>query len=280
MTIEEIEQLCRKYEIYPKRSMGQNFLLCDEALDSAVLAGDIKSGDVILEAGPGFGFLTKKLSARAGKVIGIELDKKLYGIVKERLQNFKNVEIIMEDVLKLSEIQIQEKLGKKYKIVSNLPYNITGHFLKKFLSVKHKPDLMVLMLQEEVAERICALPGKMSILSVSAQYYSKPCIILKAPKEWFFPVPEVDSAIIRFDIKKDVIDEEKQKNFFQIVRIGFSARRKMLKNNLYNGFKGMGKSIDMKDIENILRKCDLNINARAQDLSVEEWIRLAEKIKN
>lgn len=274
MTDQEIKKLCREYGIYPKQSKGQNFLLCEEVIYKIISASDIKKGEVILEVGPGFGFLTKELAARAGKVVGIEFDEKLYKASRERLKGFKNVELKNRDILKLAANDLKTSLGKDYKIVANLPYNITGNFLKKFLSMEFKPNLMVLMLQKEVAERISALPGKMSLLSVSAQYYSRPEIILSVPKRCFYPVPEVDSAVVKFNIKKEHLRED-EKKFFQIARIGFSARRKMLKNNLYNGFKGMGVNITGKDIEDILIKSDLKINARAQDLSVEDWKRLA-----
>lgn len=278
MTISEIKNLCRKYDIYPSRSKGQNFLLCEEALCEVVDASDIKSKDIVLEIGPGFGVLTKRIAARAAKAVGVELDGKLYAAAKDILKVYKNVEIINHDILKLSEEQLKELTGGSYKITANLPYSITGSFLKKFLTLKYKPDLMSLMLQKEVAERICALPGDMSLLSVSAQYYSNPQIVSKVPKECFYPVPEVDSAIVRFEIKKTENDAD-EKKFFQIARIGFSARRKMLKNNLFNGFKGMGKEIFIAKIEKILQEIGLKNNARAQDLSVEDWKRLAEKIE-
>lgn len=293
MTIDEIKKLCKKYDVSPSKSKGQNFLLCDDALENIIKAGNLKKDDVVLEIGPGFGFLTKKLADRAKVVISIELDDNLIMAAKEILKDAKNINFIHGDILKLADNRIKDLISKSidekeisdnvqpYKIITNLPYSITGAFLKKFLSAAYRPAEMIVMLQKEVAARICASPGQLSILGVSAQYYARPEILHIVPRNCFYPAPEVDSAIVKLAIKKEFIKGHlgEEKKFFQILKIGFSAKRKMLKNNLFNGLRGTDENIDMRGIENILSECGLNAKARPQDLAVEDWIKLAGKIK-
>ncbi len=276
MTLDNIKQLCDKYNVYPSKSKGQNFLLCDDVLEKIAVAGDIKKEDTILEIGPGFGFLTRKLAEKGGHIISVELDKSLMSAVKKELKGYENIEFINNDILKLSYSElINLTKGKEYKIIANIPYNITGSFLKKFFSMNQKPRMMVLLIQKEVAERLCAPSGKkgeMSILGVSAQFYSEPKIIDIVDKSCFYPVPKVNSAIIKLVLKEEFFnftDDKNEKDFFRIVRIGFSSRRKMLKNNLLNGFKSIG--IKEEDIENALLKCELDLKVRPQQLSVDDW---------
>ncbi|MFH0857023.1 MAG: 16S rRNA (adenine(1518)-N(6)/adenine(1519)-N(6))-dimethyltransferase RsmA [bacterium] len=288
MTIDEIKKLCKKYNVFPSKSKGQNFLLCDEISDYAVQAGNLKKTDIVIEVGPGFGVLTKKIADRAGKVISIELDNNLINAAQELLRGAGNIKFINADILKLRDEQIAELAGnlhnyeKNYKIIANLPYNITGAFLKKFLSIVYRPCEMILMLQKEVALRICAKPGNLSILGVSVQYYAKPEIITNVGRDCFYPVPEVDSAIIKIAMKKDFLmkaPSDEEKIFFQILKIGFSAKRKMLKNNLFNGFSGMSKDIKILEIEKILAELGISAKARPQELAVDDWIKLAGKIE-
>ncbi|TSC96175.1 MAG: 16S rRNA (adenine1518-N6/adenine1519-N6)-dimethyltransferase [Parcubacteria group bacterium Athens1014_10] len=191
--------------------------------------------------------------------------------MKDILKDYKDVEIIEGDILKLT--YNQQLITHNFKIVANIPYSITGNFLRKFLENKIKPEEMVLLVQKEVAERIAARPGKMSLLSVAVQFYSQPEIISLVSKKSFYPEPKVDSAIIRLKIKSQEsrIDE---KVFFKIVKIGFSNRRKQLHNNLATGLK-----MNNEEIKEIFKKLNFNPKIRAQDLSVEDWIRLSEKLK-
>jgi len=260
------EEFCRFYGIKPARSRGQNFLIKEEIYDQIVERADLKSGETVLEVGPGWGFLTARLAAKAKRVVAVELDDKLTEALRIGLaaRGARNVEVVNEDILKFSTFS----LPGKYKIVANLPYNITSIFLRKFLTAENKPELMVLMLQREVAERITAGPGKMSLLALSAQFYAQPEIARIVPKESFWPRPEVDSAIIRLKIKNEqpAADEKK---FFQLAKFGFSARRKMLKNNLAAGFK-----IKPAEAEKRMVRASFKANLRAQELSVEDWLKL------
>jgi len=271
--LKQTKELCRLYEIKPARSKGQNFLIEEKVYDGIAAAADLQLNDVVLEVGPGLGFLTAKLAKKVSRVIAVELDDKLAEVLRTVLvaQGNKNVEVANKNVL---DIKIQPPLFSPcqrggYKIVANLPYNITSVFLRKFLAeTENKPSLAVLMLQKEVAQRICARAGKMSLLAVSVQFYAEPEIIEYVPKENFWPEPEVDSAIIKIKIKnaKPEVDEN---DFFRLVKFGFSAKRKMLKNNLAAGFK-----IDQIEAVGKITKAGFNPKVRAQELSVENWLKL------
>jgi len=292
------KQLCQLYDIKPARSRGQNFLIKEEVYDKIIKAADLKKDDIILEVGPGLGFLTTRLAKIVKKVVAVELDDKLAEVLRTGLvaQGIKNVEVVNEDILKIfnfqfsifNEIQNPKSKTNKYKIVANLPYNITSIFLRKFLSEENKPGMMILMLQREVAERITARPHKMSLLAVSVQFYSRPEIIDIIPANCFWPKPEVDSAIIKLRIKNlelrihpvksrqaEILPEAKlshgvnETDFFRLVKIGFSAKRKMLKNNLAAGFH-----ITPEEAEKKVKKAGFNPKIRAQELSVEDWAKL------
>jgi 16S rRNA (adenine1518-N6/adenine1519-N6)-dimethyltransferase len=272
------KELCRVYGITPSRSKGQNFLIREEIYDKMVRVADLRKDEVVLEVGPGFGFLTAKLAKIVKKVIAVELDDKLAGILRigSLSQRVSNVEVVNVDILKISNFRflISKQIPNpksqipKFKIVSNIPYNITSHFLRKFLETECKPEMMVLMVQKEVAERIAAKPGKMSILSVSVQFYADVEIVQIVPKQFFWPVPEVDSAIIKLAVRNKKV-EVNERDFFRLVKFGFSARRKMLKNNLSAGYR-----VESKIVENWLNLSKIKVDSRAQDLSLEDWLGL------
>ncbi|MDD5290526.1 MAG: 16S rRNA (adenine(1518)-N(6)/adenine(1519)-N(6))-dimethyltransferase RsmA [Patescibacteria group bacterium] len=263
------KQLCQLYEIKPARSRGQNFLIKEEVYEKIVKAADLKADDIVLEIGSGLGFLTTRLAKIVKKVVAVELDDKLAEVLQTGLmsQGIKNVEVVNGDILKF---RISDFGFRIYKVVANLPYNITSIFLRKFLSAENKPEMMVLMLQKEVAERIVARPPKMSLLAVSVQFYSRPEIIDIVPANCFWPQPEVDSAIIKLAVetngRSSVQNEEK---FFRMVKIGFSAKRKMLKNNL-----GAGFHITSAEAEKKVKEAGFNPKIRAQELLVEDWVKL------
>lgn len=348
--LEKTEQLCKLYKITPQRSKGQNFLIVEKFYDDIIEAAEITKNDLVLEVGPGLGFLTAKLAAKAKKVVTVELDDKLAELLKSTIaeQKIDNVSIINGNVLDLEVESLKSKvespesqhtpafghpsqegnLGQvainsplerggsvsdgvccDYKIVANLPYNITSVFLRKFLEqVKNKPTSMVLMLQKEVAERIVAKPGEMSILAISVQYYAEAEIVVDVvPAKAFWPAPKVDSAIIKIrtkgkvptrvipvktgihkDLKSeegDVLDphlredytradQKYTKDFFRLVKFGFSAKRKKLSHNLAAGFH-----IEKSEALLWMKQAGLGENVRAQELSLEDWYRLL-KIKD
>lgn len=259
-------ELCRMYGINPSRSKGQNFLINEKIYDEIVAAAEIKDSDTILEVGPGLGFLTARLAKVAKEVIAVELDDKIANFLQIGLdsQEVGNVSIINQDILKFNP----SNLSPNYKIVANLPYNISSIFLRTFLTQTNKPHSLVLMLQKEVAERLVAVPGEMSMLSLSAQFFADIKIVREVKAGNFWPEPRVDSAVVKLILKSEnqLISKEKEKNFFRLAKIGFSSKRKMLKNNLASGFK-----ISPKEVEEILEKNSLAKNIRAQDLSLKDW---------
>ncbi len=296
--LKQTKELCRIYNIKPVRSKGQNFLIKEEFYDKIIETADLERDETVLEVGPGLGFLTAKLAKRAKKVIAVELDDKLANALGIGLtnQNIGNVEIINNNILELgirnhkSGMEIYNRKDhdsyfiihdSKYKIVANLPYNITSVFLRKFLSeIENRPELMVLMLQKEVAERITARAGDMSLLAVSVQFYARPEIIQIVPKENFWPMPEIDSAIVKIIphpsdspllIRRG---EGGEADFFRLVRFGFAARRKMLKNNLAGGYH-----IGQSEAENMITRAGLDPKTRAQDISLDNWLKLFEEVK-
>jgi len=263
-------ELCKMFEIRPSRSKGQNFLINEKIYDEIVEAAEINSEDTVLEVGPGLGFLTAKLSKVAKKVVAVELDDKLANFLQIGLdsQDVENVEIVNQDVLKFNPTV----LPAGYKVVANLPYNITSIFLRTFLNQKNRPTSLVLMLQKEVAERLVAKPGDMSMLALSVQFFGDVEIIREVKAGNFWPEPKVDSAVIRLIIKEEKrgnISFKEEKDFFRLAKFGFSAKRKMLKNNLASGLK-----ISNSDAEKLLQTVGLDNKVRAEDLSVDNWQKL------
>ncbi|OGI17428.1 MAG: ribosomal RNA small subunit methyltransferase A [Candidatus Moranbacteria bacterium RIFCSPHIGHO2_02_FULL_40_12b] len=254
--------------------LGQNFLVNKDIAKKIVEAAELKPDDVVLEIGPGKGILTEELAKKAGKVIAVEIDGNLVEILENKFKNKKNVEIIKGDVLQLTTYNLQLTT---YKIVANLPYYITSPVIRKFLESENPPSKMILMLQKEVAERIVASSGKMSILAVSVQYYAQPQVIFNVPRENFDPAPEVDSAVIHIKtLKQENIKTKEQKSkeskkFFRVVKAGFCAKRKTLINNLANSFH-----LEKKEVEEKLKRVGISSRTRAQELSVKDWKKLAE----
>jgi 16S rRNA (adenine1518-N6/adenine1519-N6)-dimethyltransferase len=239
----------------PIKHLGQNFLRSKFIIGEIVKAADIKPNDVVLEVGPGKGILTEELIKKAGRVIAVEKDKRLVEFLKEKFTNVKNLKIIHNDILKFKFHVLD------YKVVANIPYYITSRFLRTFLEnppIGGHPSKMVLMVQKEVAERITS--GKESILSISVKIYGQPKIIKKVPAKYFSPQPKVDSAILLINnISKDFFRDINEKKFFELVKKGFSGKRKMLKNNL-----GLSNT-------ECLARCRISEKARAEDLSPENW---------
>lgn len=259
-----IKELCKKYKISPNKKLGQNFLIDKNILDKIINAAELKKEDVVLEVGPGFGVLTKELTERVKKVFAIDIDRKIAEILKENFKEYKNLEIINQDILKLN---LEGLDLKEFKVVANLPYQITGAVIRKFLEHKVKPSMIVVMIQKEVAEKICAKPSNMSLLSNSVQFFGEPRIVAKVSKNSFYPVPKIDSAILQITpVERKDINE---KDFFRVVRAGFSNPRKQLKNNLSKSL-----AIPVDKIERVLQKVGLDEKIRAEKLLVEDWIEI------
>ena len=262
----------KKHNIKPNKRLGQNFLVSDVVLEEIIKASQIKSSDIILEIGPGTGILTKALAKKAKKVIAVEKDKKLADILKKELDNneIKNVEVINQDILNTKH----KALNTKYKLIANLPYYITAPVIRMFLE-NNSPKLMVLMVQKEVGQRICANPPKMSKIAVFTQFYGKPEIVSNVSKECFYPKPKVDSVILKITPFNNLDQNIDKTLFSKIVRAGFSQPRKQLINNL-------SKSLDTKkpEIEDWLKKNNIESKQRAETLNVKDWINLTNTFYN
>jgi len=272
LKIQNPRELLKYYGIKPSKRLGQNFLVDKRVLEKIIEVASPSSKDLILEVGPGLGMLTVELARRVKKVIAVEKDKVLSQTLKDilRFKGINNVEVMNKDILKISD----KILNYDYKIVANLPYYITSPFIRKFLEAEHKPKLMVLMVQKEVAQRICAKPPKMSLLAVAVQFYAKPEIVSYVSKKSFFPQPKVDSAILRIAPRKNADSYAEKRGispeqFFKIVKAGFSSRRKFLINNLSRELK-----IKNYKLKIVFDQIGLGQKLRAENLSIEDWIKL------
>ena len=261
------KELLDRYQIEPKKSLGQNFLFDENVLWRIVEAAEVGSEDVVLEIGPGLGALTRLLAQTAVSVTAVELDDRLLPILEYELAPFNNVRLIHGDILDQDPGQL---FDQPYKVVANVPYYITGGILRHLLSARHKPTCMVLTVQKEVAERLTAVPPHMSLLSVSAQVYGPVQQVATLKAGAFWPRPDVDSAVIRLDILHQPANEAL---FFQVVRAGFSQKRKQLHNNLRQ--MGLGKP----EIAQILAAAGVDGRRRAETLRLEEWQRIVEQVE-
>lgn len=278
--IKQVKNICRLYNIKPQKSKSQNFLINPTVIHDMIAAADIQPGQAVLEIGPGLGVLTEKLVQAARRVISVELDSKLFGFLQAKFSGASNLELINEDILKFNPASYKLQ-ATSYKIVANLPYHITSIVLRKFLTMPYRPAAMTILIQKEVAERICAKPGQMSLLALSVQAYGQPDVIKIVDKNNFWPVPEVDSAILRISKIKsqtevdNLFSEIGESAFWRLVKIGFSARRKQLQNNLAAGLK-----ISANEAKKSLASAGFNPQIRPQNLSVLDWLRLAKLLKN
>ncbi len=274
MNKKTVKKLLKKYGLRPLKGLGQNFLIDRGVFRKIIKAANLSKKDVVLEIGPGIGNLTLELAKTAKRVVAIEKDKKMSKALKEILRywDIKNIEIINKDVLKISARY--KILNTKYKLVANLPYYITSPLIRKFLEMKKKPKEMILMVQKEVAKRICSLPPKMSILAISVQFYAKPQIISFVSKKSFWPQPKVDSAIIKIIPKKLKTSNKFNRLFFKIVKAGFSHPRKQLINNFSKELK-----LDKEKVKNWLLKNKVNPIQRAETLSLRDWQKLIKSLK-
>ena len=251
-----------------KKYLGQHFLKNKKILEEMARSAEVSKQDIVLEVGPGLGSLTEILVERAGKIIAVEKDRDLIPYLQEKFRNQKNIKIIQGDILKLPSLR-RRGLGEvNYKIVANIPYYITSRFLRIFLSnSKVRLKLMVLMVQKEVAERICAKPPKMNLLALSVQAYAKPEIIRRVPKNFFSPPPKVDSAILKLSLFTStpplLLKDGTQEKILSVARIAFQQKRKMLRHSLKN-------KLSTSDVDRFGNK-------RPEELALEDWVKIVVK---
>ncbi|MEI7424890.1 MAG: 16S rRNA (adenine(1518)-N(6)/adenine(1519)-N(6))-dimethyltransferase RsmA [Candidatus Staskawiczbacteria bacterium] len=263
-----IKELLSKYETRPSKGLGQNFLIDKNVLRKIIEASNIKNDETILEVGPGLGVLTKELALKAGEVVAVEKDETMIKVLEETLKDFKNIKVINDDILK---IEPETFLPKKYKVVANIPYYLTSPLIRKFLEYKYQPEEIILMLQKEVAQRICSKVGDMNLLAVSVQFYADAKIVSYVSKNCFWPAPKIDSAIIKITPhnKNNILPDD----FFKIVKAGFSQPRKQLGSNLSKVLE-----IKKEKINEWLLKNNINSTQRAETLSIEDWEKLVRSL--
>jgi 16S rRNA (adenine1518-N6/adenine1519-N6)-dimethyltransferase len=276
LSVEDIKSSLREEDLKVLKGLGQNFLIDEKALEDIVAAADLGPDDIIIEVGPGMGVLTFALAKKVKKVIAVEKDRKMGRFLAKEIVNKlgenNNVEIVSDDILK---INLPKFLGERgitdYKLVANIPYYITSMIIKLFLETEMPPKEMVMLVQKEVAERICAGKGDLSILALSVLLYGQPSLVRKVPNTSFYPAPKVDSAILKIGNIGKKFSPEDYREMFRLIKIGFSSKRKTLVNNLSAGLKR-----DKTEIEHILQDLGIDKNVRAQDLEISDWFRLKE----
>jgi 16S rRNA (adenine1518-N6/adenine1519-N6)-dimethyltransferase len=263
-----VASLLRAHGLSASKGLGQNFLQDDAVLAQIAGAAEISAADDVLEIGPGLGSLTRHLALAARSVTAIELDESLIPVLGEVLKPFDNVRVVHGDILKFAPADLMPSAD--YLVVANIPYYITSAVFRHLLENPPRPRRIALTIQKEVAERICALPGDLSLLALSVQVYGKPSIAARIPAEAFHPVPKVDSAVIRVDLYPEpLIPVDKLNTFFRLARAGFSQKRKTLRNSL-----SAGLSLKPAEAGEMLEKAGIDPMRRAETLSLEEWGRL------
>jgi len=273
----DVRRLLREFNLQPQKRLGQNFLVSKGVLKRIMAAAELKPEDVVLEVGPGLGTLTRLLAQQAKQVIAVELDQGLVEVLSRTLAPLPNVKIIQGDILEMEPgRQGLSELAPGYKVVANLPYYITSAVLRHLLTAQVKPQYLVLTVQWEVARRLTASPGQMSLLAVSAQLYGHPRIVARIPARAFYPIPKVNSAVVRIDLyDKPLGDAADEERLFEVLRAGFGQKRKQLRNALAQGL-----SLPIGTVVEALRRAGVDEKRRAQTLSLEEWIRVTQVLSD
>lgn len=261
----DIPGLIKRHGLTPNKNLGQNFLIDNHYLSRVVQAAEIDNQDEVLEIGAGVGNLTRLLATSANQVTAVEIDPQLIKILKDTTAGFPNIQVIQGDILSFDITQLISSVS--FKVVANIPYYITSKIIRYLMTGSIKPQRVVLTIQLEVAERICALSGKHSLLSLSVQVFGNSYIKSRIPAGAFYPTPKVDSAIVRIDIYPSPLIPTNQLDiFFYLAKAGFSQKRKNLRNSLASG-----TDLDKGLTENLLNQAGIQQNRRAESLSIEEW---------
>ena len=264
-----VVELLKQYGLRADKRLGQNFLQDPYALEKIIRAAEILPSDTVLEIGPGLGSLTRYLAAAAQKVVAVELDDKLFPALEAVIAPYNNIQLMYGDILGVEPKEIVEQ--QDYLVVANIPYYITSAVIRHLLESDLKPRRIVLTIQKEVAKRICAGPGDMSLLALSVQVYGQPRIAFHISAEAFFPIPKVDSSVLVIDIySAPVLDEDLLDTFFQLVKAGFSQKRKKLRNSI-----SAGMHHSPAETEKLLWAANIDPQRRAETLSLEEWEKLS-----
>ena len=264
--------LLESYDLFPKKSLGQNFMHDPQALYKIVDCADLTPGDRVVEVGAGTGGLTAKLAERANQVFAIELDKRLQPVLEDRFDDVPNVYLVFNDILKTD---IAALLGnQEFIVVANVPYYISSAILWHFLEAEHQPQRMVVTMQYEVAERIIAQDGMMNLLAIALQFYGVPRIVSRLSPAVFWPRPNIHSAVVHIATHANrPVDVPSVPAFFRVVKAGFSMKRKQLKNALAGGLH-----IKARRAAELLGAADIDPQRRAETLTLQEWARLSRTV--
>jgi len=261
----DIPAILRKYDLNLKKSLGQNFLSQTSVLEKIVDSADLPVNAEVLEIGPGLGTLTRHLATQARRVVAVEIDQRFIPILQDLLVDFKNVDILHGDIMEANITEIME--SSDYYVVANIPYYITSALLKHLLEAEKKPAKIVLTVQKEVAERICAEEGDLSLLALSVQVYGSPQKVLTIPAGAFYPPPTIDSTVVAVDLyPQPVIPIQNLKVFFQLAKAGFSQKRKTLRNSISAGMR-----LKPAQAEDLLKQAEIDPQRRAETLALAEW---------
>jgi len=262
-----------------QKGFGQNFLIDRTVLRNIMTAAELSAGDVVIEVGPGLGMLTKELSAVAGWVVAVELDRGLADGLRAELRDRPNLTVVNGDIMTMTPEMLLRRYQTQveatgYKVVANLPYYITSPAIRHFLEARWKPRLMVVMVQREVGESIAAGAGDMSLLGVTVQFYARPKIVRRVPARAFYPVPKVDSVILRLDVyDRPPVAVGDVDMFFRVVKAGLSARRKQLHNSLSHGL-----GLPPSRVVEALEESGIDPKRRAETLTLKEWAIISESL--
>jgi len=269
-----VPALLRAHGLRPRKRLGQTFLIDPVALQRIVDAAELDGRDAVVEVGAGVGNLTRLLAGRAAHVVAVEVDDQLVELLREQVADLPNVTVLHGDVLSVSDFGFPH-LG--YVVVGNLPYYITSAVLRHFLEGRPRPSRLIVTVQREVAQRVVAEPDDMSLLAVSVQFYGRPQIVARIPAGAFYPVPQVDSAVLRIAVypapRLALGPGVEERDFFHVVRAGFSQKRKTLRNSLSAGLR---RSTD--EVEAALHRAGVDPRRRAETLSLEEWTELVKEL--
>ncbi len=273
-----IKEILSKHGFSFSKGLGQNFLINPSVCPRMAEMSGAGENVGVIEIGPGVGVLTNELCKLADKVVAIEIDKRLIPVLFETLSDFHNIKIINDDILKidLNKLIDEEFKGMKIVVCANLPYYITSPVIMKLLEENLPIEAITVMVQKEAAQRICAEIGtrQSSAVTVAVNYYSKPEILFNVSAGSFMPAPKVDSAVIKLKVfHKPAVKVKDSKKFFKVVRSAFEQRRKTLPNSLSNGL-GLPKS----EINNVLSECNISLTARAEQLKLEDFKEIADRI--
>ncbi|MEO7909053.1 MAG: 16S rRNA (adenine(1518)-N(6)/adenine(1519)-N(6))-dimethyltransferase RsmA [Roseiflexaceae bacterium] len=302
ITPTRVRAALRALELRPTRGMGQNFLIDSDALGAIVGAAELTPDTTVIEVGPGLGVLTWELLNHAGHVVAVELDRRLAARLAEEFPGHPKLTIVQSDILNITPEEIlsghrppttdhqphaNDASGSpvvnrqsSYKVVANLPYAITSAALRHFLEATHKPELMVVLVQWEVAQRIAAGPGDLSVLAHSVQIYAEAEILARVPASSFWPAPAVDSAVLRLRMRPKPAVDVDIRLLLRLIKAGFLQARKKLSNALPTGLAAMGVRIDKQHAIAALEAAGVDPNRRAETVTLEEWVRVYEQVNN